>query len=705
MNAGRPVVKQTTQSTNDQETDRVSKRDSIRDALVVLTLILVGCILRVDFMRAAGFTIDADEAIVGLMGRDILLGRGVPVFYYGQHYMGSLEAIMASLSFAFLGTSPFTLKLVPLVWSLALIVAAYFLGRLVAGRRVGLITALLLAIPPPALLVWSTKARGGFIEVIVLGTLALGLGIQWFRAHPEKPMFPALLGFLLGMGWWVNNQIIYFILPLSFMGVLHAFSRISRLTAPGLSVNSTQQLGLGVLKIACIGVSSFFLGSAPYWWYNLKWDFPSVGMFKVAAWDQFIAHLEGFWLTALPVILGAQRFWQRESVFPYSKQLALILYLLPLLVLVYSRRKHVVGLLRGRVDRKQPIELLLLFCISCALVFAVSSFGWLAQAPRYLLPMYVGLFPLVAICCDRLLERSVVLGWFYLLSLLSFQVAASYTGGRGITGEPMVFGGHRVARDHAPLIDTLEKLGISQVRTNYWIGYRLAFESEEKIVFTVLGEPTQVRIPRYEELDARRRAELPLVLVQAEVAVVKPALKRFGYSFKEVRAGEYTIIYNVKESGVSSRELDLDSIGYVARASGSTPAKRALDRDDATRWGTGEPQRPGQMFEIELSRPVDLTGISYVFGQWASDKPAELQVEIEDERGQRIVVLSQRESPGAMHLVTREPQLTLRFEPIRARKVVLKQLGRHPVLDWSIAELLLYEATSEKASNANELQM
>lgn len=679
-----------TSSSNAANADQVAVQGlNVRDTVVVALCVVVGLILRLDFMRAAGFTIDADEAIVGLMGRDILLGRGVPVFYYGQHYMGSLEAIMASASFALFGVTAFSLQLVPLLWSLALIVVTYYLGRSLAGRRVGLIAAALMAVPPPALLVWSSKARGGFIEVVVLGAVALWITVEWLRHHPERLRYPSALGALLGLGWWVNNQIIYFIVPIAIFSAIHAFSYSMRLGTRGVIASSTHGLWRGVLAILSVGALSFFVGGAPYWWYNLRLGFPSAGMFALATQEEFLAHLKGLAATALPAIVGAQRFWQHLPVFPFSRHIALILYLIPIVALVIIRWRHMAGLCIGRIDRSRPVELVVVFCVSCCLVFAVSSYGWLVQAPRYLLPLYAGLYPLVAVCCDTVWRRSRWWGAGYLAALLAFQVASSYAGGRGISGEPVVFGGQRVARDHTALIQRLEQLGISHIRTNYWIGYRLAFETQERVTFTVLGEPTVPRIPRYEESDLEKRALLPLVLVQSEVVVVRPALKRFGYSFKEERVGEYTIVYGLRSDVPPSWPLDMSRSDYVARASGGTSAEQALDGDPLTRWGTSAPQTPGQSFEVELREPVVIDGVRYSYGAWLHDRPAELKVEVEDAAGERTVVLSQRESPGAIHLSLRDPFFTLRFAPIRARRVILTQLGRHPALDWSIAELTL----------------
>ena len=89
-------------------------RARVREWAGVVLLVIIALLLRLDFMRGGSFVIDSDEAIVGLMGKHILEGRGIPTFYYGQHYMGSLEGICASIVFWFFGASAFTLQLVPL---------------------------------------------------------------------------------------------------------------------------------------------------------------------------------------------------------------------------------------------------------------------------------------------------------------------------------------------------------------------------------------------------------------------------------------------------------------------------------------------------------------------------------------------------------------------------------------------------------------
>ena len=51
--------------------------------------------------------ISPDYAIVVTMARDIAHGRGFPVFFYGQAYMGSLEPAFSALLCRLFGDGPF----------------------------------------------------------------------------------------------------------------------------------------------------------------------------------------------------------------------------------------------------------------------------------------------------------------------------------------------------------------------------------------------------------------------------------------------------------------------------------------------------------------------------------------------------------------------------------------------------------------------
>lgn len=669
----------------------VGNQPSTKTTLIILlVLVLVGAILRLDFMRAVSFCIDGDEAIVGLMGKHILDGRGIPVFYYGQHYMGSLEAMLASISFALFGISPISLQLVPLVCSLLLIVLTFFLGRAAMNTRAGLVASGLMAVAPPGLLVWSSKARGGFIELVVLGVVAFLVCIAWIRTHPERLRYPVALGFILGVGWWVNNQIVYFIVPIGIFSLIHTFSQSMRLVGNGTAGGTTLGMSRGALRILLCGLAAFIAGSAAYWFYNVQRGFPSAGMYRLVDLREFVAHIRGLLFVALPMIVGAQRFWQKTAVFPGAKAVAVCLYLLPILMLVALRWRALVGLVRGSIDRQRPVELFVLFCMACCGIFAISSFGGLVQAPRYLLPLYVGLYVLIAVCCETVMQRSMKVGVCYCLALLAFQLSASYLGGRGIAGEPVVYATDRVARDHRPLIEKLHAMGISHIRTNYWIGYRVAFETKEEVIFSQIGEPLQVRLPEYEKFSSAEREMWPLVLVRSQVPVVTSALKRMGYTFSQTPAGEYLIVHDLGKAALDSKRIRLQPGEAVVQATGTLDPWLALDANIETRWGTGAPQAPGQTFVIELRDPVQLEGIEFSFAQWWADRPRELKIEVEDVAGVRSVVLSPFEARGAFELSINDGGFVVRTQKKLVRRVILTQLAHDSVFDWSIAELSLF---------------
>jgi hypothetical protein len=649
----------------------------LRDVAFLVLLVVGGALLRIDFMRAVNYTIDSDEAIVGLMAKHILEGAPVPTFYYGQHYMGSLEAIMASASFWLFGVSGFSLQLVPLLWSLALVVVMFFLGRECGGLVVGRVAALLTAIPPVALVVWSVKARGGFIEILVLGALAMLAAARWFKDSKSSTTYPIATGLLLGIGWWVNNQILYFMVPIAIFGVLHVASGVR------LDIRSFVQAAQTVL----FGMLAFFVGGTPYWLYNVELGFPSLGMFGRSSLQEIILHCMGLLHTAIPILLGAKHFWEADPTFPASTFVYYLAYGVLLSVTLYTRRRSILSLLAGKIDRSAPLEMFVVFMVAACSIFAVSTFGWLWQAPRYLLPTYIGLFVVCGYACAVALRRSRALGTACVASLLALDIASSYAGGRAIPGEPVVFAGERVSRDHAEIVAALRRLGITKVRTNYWIGYRLAFETNEQVVFVAFGEPRQVRIEAYEaNLEDAERERLPLLVVPSEAEMLRPGLMRLGYSFKEIQASGYTLFY---ELTANDRELVLLPAAHITetRALGTLRSADAVDGSSHTRWGSGRPQQPGMTFEIRFAGKQKLAAVEYDLGEWSHDYPRGLEIQLLEPDGSTRTVLSNQEFQSIRYLMQETSVVPIGFPEREVVGVRFVQTGSHPVVDWSIAEL------------------
>src|SRR5712692_9675210 len=116
--------------------------------------------------------IAGDEAMVGLQGEFILRGQH-PVYYYGQPYMGSLEAYFAALLFAIAGISVWTLRAVSILLSVFLTFLTWRLAGALADttslppyakRRFMVIAALVAALPPVYDAVIEMRMMGGYIE-------------------------------------------------------------------------------------------------------------------------------------------------------------------------------------------------------------------------------------------------------------------------------------------------------------------------------------------------------------------------------------------------------------------------------------------------------------------------------------------------------------------------------------------------------------
>ncbi len=652
-----------------------------KDQLFLGLILAIALVLRLDFLIPKNFIIDADEAIVGLMAKHIIEGAKVPIFYYGQHYMGSLEPLLAAFSFLILGISNIALKAVPLFFSLILLPILYLIGLEIGSRRTARIISILAAIPPAPLIVWSAKARGGFIELIVIGALSLFFTCRWLKSEPSQLKLTAVIGLLLGLGWWVNNQIVFFIFPIGY-----AF--LGRL----LQQDHNYKWRLyQTLRHFLTGLLAFVIGGLPFWIYNINNSFVSFSIFNQAEGSDIYKHLTGLCHTALPIILGAKRFWTWHDSYPFSTIIVAVFYLMLLSVIICQRRREIVSFIFLRPTQQQPVELFLAFLLSTFAVFSLSSFGYLVEAPRYLLPAYIGIFVLGGYAIDLLFKRGMIIGLLSFCSILLINLSSAYLNGRAIPGEPFVFNGERVAIDHSELISWLKDNNHQWIRTNYWIGYRLAFETKEAVKFIVFQEPHNVRIPSYQEQARMNNPEtLPLVLVPSQAKLVKEAFKTLGIQWLESELSTYSVIHSITPSQSDLQRIDSNVLTATASHSNAL-AGLALDKDLTTRWGSASPQQPEMVYKISLDPPQRLRALRYDFAEWLHDYPRGLQIQFRLSNNQAFTLLSKEQYQPVSYYLDNGAYTTFYFEPLLVKEVVLTQTGKHHFFDWSIAELELFK--------------
>ncbi|NUQ44516.1 MAG: hypothetical protein HUU22_00615 [Phycisphaerae bacterium] len=190
------------------------------DALVAIVLFAAAILARWPFIARGETLLHSDEAIVGIMAQDIAEGRRFPVFFYGQRYMGALEAYVIALLRPLFDDPITSLRVGPTLFFAMLTSLQYLMLTRWFGRRGGLIGAATLILAAPMFVQWSISARGGYIESLVWGTLLWWAYWEWFvppnrdSAHaPASARKKFLLGAILGSGMWINPTIGVFLAP------------------------------------------------------------------------------------------------------------------------------------------------------------------------------------------------------------------------------------------------------------------------------------------------------------------------------------------------------------------------------------------------------------------------------------------------------------------------------------------------------------
>src|SRR5713101_3820499 len=97
-------------------------------------VLLVAAGLRLGLLVAGVVPFNADEAVVGLMARHILRGER-PIFFYGQSYLGSLDAWLVAGAFALWGPSVPAIRLVQIGLFLCTMATTYWLGLRIYGSH------------------------------------------------------------------------------------------------------------------------------------------------------------------------------------------------------------------------------------------------------------------------------------------------------------------------------------------------------------------------------------------------------------------------------------------------------------------------------------------------------------------------------------------------------------------------------------------
>jgi hypothetical protein len=189
--------------------------------ILALLIIALATVLRI-FLIAWGWPhSNADEGIMGIMAMHILHTGEHPIFFYGQSYMGTLEAYLGSALFHLFGISVFSLRLVPLLFFALFLANMYLLTSLLYTKKLALITLILLSLGSSIMLDTELVALAGYSELLFFGSLSMllasWLAISYDQYSSPRPKLRRLFaygcwGLVGGLGFWTDFLMLGFIL-------------------------------------------------------------------------------------------------------------------------------------------------------------------------------------------------------------------------------------------------------------------------------------------------------------------------------------------------------------------------------------------------------------------------------------------------------------------------------------------------------------
>jgi hypothetical protein len=239
----------------------VARRLRLDEWSVVALILALAAVGRLVLAAHGWPDFDSDESIVGLMTDDILRHGAHPVFFYGQNYMGALQAYLAVPFFLLLGATPFALLAAATTETLLFFLVLYLFTREVFSREVALVTLLLLATGPFSALFAELHVGAGEHDTLLLGALILWLVTLRLRRHDSLRAQLALdagAGLVIGVALWCD----FLILPFALAAALALMFR----AAWRLYVNRERAFGTFRIRLgaeAGVAVAFFLIGLAP----------------------------------------------------------------------------------------------------------------------------------------------------------------------------------------------------------------------------------------------------------------------------------------------------------------------------------------------------------------------------------------------------------------------------------------------------------
>jgi hypothetical protein len=447
------------------------------------------------------------------MAQSILHGH-LAAFYPGQVY-GGVEPYLTAGLFLVFGQHALLISLTALVLSLgAALLTWRVCRRLVASPILAALAGVVVWVAPLGE-VWNSTVERGFRGVVMAcGLGAMLVALRILDGH-RSWRTSAILGLLLGLGWWASPEITYFVVPTGLI-----------LLAAVVVSGDERTLRFWVPRIAA-GVAGFGGGALPWLWANARSGFASLhpenfAGAQLAPPNGYAERLRAFFVHVLPMQLNSvQPVSGRGALAPVPHWLlehGLVTLLVLAVVLAALRGGRGLAVVAG--------------VVTFPFLYAAQPGSWFWNDGRYA----VFLVPLLAmtavVACDELASLtprlplapapgSVGTTAMALLTLLlgALSVVNLHEDSRWFDpAQPGLLSGW--VNPESPTeqaVSSLLRAGVRYAYADYWVAYDLDFLSGGRLLVTTM--PPDEVLDSSVNREVRRAPDAAWIFVPHDKAV------------------------------------------------------------------------------------------------------------------------------------------------------------------------------------------
>lgn len=667
---------------------------------VLLIIVITGILARFFFFIFAYLKIplSSDEGIIGLMAMHILKGE-FPIVFWGQPYMGTLEAFIDAPLIFLLGANAISVRIYPFVCSLLFMYLTYKLAAKIYNREIGLITLLLLAIPVPYLSECVFFCPGNNIGTVVLGsiTLLISYNLVFERDVKNKTLWYAVLGFILGLGFWYHMLIVSYIVVV--IALLFLKDKL-----------------LIIRRNFWVFTALFILGSFPIFLFNIKNNYitfygitSGVGKYKI------LKNLKVFFKDTIQFLMGTKVMLYCDTIYyeklPGILSVALLILLAILIaVIIITKFKNIWRI--GVLSLKKTDGTVILLIVALVVIFVFCrtrrSNWW---AVRYILPI-ISVLPILFAYGLWWIKKNSRIGFYTAISI----ILLAHGWGNIILikawNDPVVINKKLDFPDTKDLIQFLNEKNIKYAYATFWISYRLTYETKENII---CSQPFNERFRGYSipYINKVQKAENVAYILHNALGL-KPEdfeerLKIIGGRYKKQEIDAlpafsgsiptgFVVFYDFDPPYGKDMPTEISRSGWrVTSNFRADETEKAMDDDLKTRWRSGVPQNPGIYFLIDMGKVYEISKIRFDLGCFISDFPRGYEIEVSKGNDLWTKVTKMDSVYSSFFWEGSHPWCFVEknffnsvFIPIKARYIKITQIGMDPKFSWSIAEINIY---------------